>query len=202
MSQSIGASAPIVSISNNTVVTTSMAVAEAFGKSHKDILRAISGLLAVLPDEHKRNFAPMLLDVEIGNGAVRKSTSYEITRDGFSLLAMGFTGRKALQFKLAYIDAFNAMEAQLHAGNADAQREISLLRAALLDSNPVYGQIAKYHAMGLSTGEIGRLIGVHRTTVGGLLRKLHALGLVHYDRKPGYFRRNLPSVSGQLALEV
>jgi Rha family phage regulatory protein len=106
MSQSIiGASAPIVSISNNTVVTTSMAVAEAFGKSHKDILRAISGLLAVLPDEHKRNFAPMFLDVEIGNGAVRKSTSYEITRDGFSLLAMGFTGRKALEFKLAYIDA-------------------------------------------------------------------------------------------------
>ena len=72
-----------------------MAVAEAFGKSHKDILRSIGGLLAVLSADHKRNFAPMVIDVQIGSGAVRKSTAYEITRDGFTLLAMGFTGSRA-----------------------------------------------------------------------------------------------------------
>ena len=200
MSQSIiGASAPIVSISNNTVVTTSMAVADAFGRRHDHVVRDIRNLLGILPKDHSPKFGEMIFDVEVGKGAVRKVAGFWMSRDGFALLAMGFTGRKALEFKLKYIDAFNAMEAQLAAGGADAQREISLLRAALLDSNPVYGRIAQYHTMGLTPAEIGQLLGMHRTTVGGLLRKLHALGLVHYDRKPGYFRRSLP---GQLALEV
>lgn len=51
---------------------------------------------------------------------------YNLTRDGFFLLAMGFTGKKALQFKLAYIDAFNRMEAQLQ----EQQRAIVMQEAA------------------------------------------------------------------------
>jgi len=51
--------------------------------------------------------------VDTGNGATRESPAYNLTRDGFTLLAMGFTGKKALAFKLAYIDAFNRMEAGL-----------------------------------------------------------------------------------------
>ena len=177
-----------------------MAVAEAFGKSHKDILRSIGGLLAVLSADHKRNFAPMVIDVQIGSGAVRKSTAYEITRDGFTLLAMGFTGSRALQFKLAYIDAFNAMESQLHAGNADAQRELSRLRAELMASSPVYSRLARYHAAGLSTAEIGVLMDMHRTTVGVHLRKMNELGLVSYVGKRG--RPSLPSSAAQLTLGV
>ena len=201
MSQSIiGASAPIVSISNNTVVTTSVAVAEAFGRPHKDVLHSIAGLLAVLSGEHKRNFSPMFVDVEIGNGAVRKSTAYEITRDGFTLLAMGFTGSRALQFKLAYIDAFNAMESQLHAGNADAQRELSRLRAELMAGNPVYSRLARYHAAGLSSSEMGTLMGMHRTTVGVHLRKMAHLGLIDYTAKRG--RPALPATVAQLTLGV
>ena len=57
----------------------------------------------------------MSITVEIGNGATRQSPAYEITRDGFALLCMGFTGKKALAFKLTYIDAFNKMEAELRA---------------------------------------------------------------------------------------
>ena len=201
MSQSIiGASAPIVSISNNTVVTTSVAVAGAFGRPHKDVLHSIAGLLAVLSGEHKRNFSPMFVDVEIGNGAVRKSTAYEITRDGFTLLAMGFTGSRALQFKLAYIDAFNAMESQLHAGTADAQRELSRLRAELVAGSPVYSRLARYHAAGLNSAEIGTLMGMHRTTVGVHLRKMAHLGLIDYTAKRG--RPSLPSSAAQLTLGV
>lgn len=59
----------------------------------------------------------MMIDVEIGNGAVRKSKAYRLTRDGFTFLAMGFTGERAQAFKWAYIDAFNRMEAQLHGDN-------------------------------------------------------------------------------------
>lgn len=113
---------------------------------------------------------------------------------------MGFTGRKALEFKLAYIDAFNAMESQLAAGNADAQRELSRLRAELVAGNPVYSRLARYHAAGLSSSEMGTLMGMHRTTVCGHLRKMTELGLVSYVAKVG--RPALPAPVMQLALGV
>ena len=116
------------------------------------------------------------------------------------MLAMGFTGRKALEFKLAYIDAFNAMESQLHAGNADAQRELSRLRAELVVGNPVYSRLARYHAAGLNSAEIGTLMGMHRTTVGVHLRKMAHLGLIDYTAKRG--RPALPAPVMQLALGV
>ncbi|MPM83829.1 hypothetical protein SDC9_130898 [bioreactor metagenome] len=75
-----------------------------------------------LPDEHLRNFAQVSVEVEAGNGAKGCYPAYRMTRDGFTLLAMGFTGKKALQFKLAYIDAFNRMEAKLHGGDFDLNR--------------------------------------------------------------------------------
>ena len=103
--------APIVSIIDGQAVTTSLEIARVFEKNHKDVLRAIAQLRAECDDEFaERNFALMSLDIDVGNGATRKSPTYHLTRDGFTLLAMGFTGAKALKFKLAYIQQFNAME--------------------------------------------------------------------------------------------
>lgn len=94
--------------------TTSLQIAAAFGKRHTHVLRAIRAVLAELPPaEHQPTFGPMLLPVDIGNGATRNEPAYRVTRDGFALLAMGFTGKKALMFKVAYIKAFNAMAAHL-----------------------------------------------------------------------------------------
>jgi len=104
---------PAVQIENGTVITTSIEVARVFEKRHDDVLKSIRTLVSDLPSEHARNFAEMSIDVEIGNGATRKSPAYHLTRDGFTLLTMGFNGKKALAFKLAYIDAFNKMEAEL-----------------------------------------------------------------------------------------
>jgi len=104
---------PHVRIHEGQAITLSTEVARVFGKRHNDVLRAIQNLLPQLPPEHLRNFAQMVIDVEIGSGATRKSPAYKITRDGFTLLAIGFTGKRALAFKLAYIDAFNRMEAEL-----------------------------------------------------------------------------------------
>jgi Rha family phage regulatory protein len=103
----------IVTIQNDQLTTTSKNIADVFGKLHKDVLRAIENILPELPEDHKRNFALMLIDVEIGSGATRQDKAYQVTRDGFTLLAMGFTGKKALEFKLAYIDQFNAMQKAL-----------------------------------------------------------------------------------------
>jgi Rha family phage regulatory protein len=119
----------LVSVSHHRVIATSASIARHFGKQHKNVLRSIETLLTELPDEHKLNFELMLLEVAIGSGATRKDPLYHITRDGFTLLAMGFTGKRALQFKLAYIDAFNSMEAALLKMSAPPQAVVDPLES-------------------------------------------------------------------------
>lgn len=104
----------LVAVENEHAVTTSMRVAEVFGKQHKDVLKAVKSL-DCSEDFHKRNFALMQKSIKIGNGAERKSPMYYITRDGFMFLVMGFTGKTAAKWKEAYIKAFNEMEAKIRA---------------------------------------------------------------------------------------
>jgi len=102
---------PVVSIINNQIVTTSLNVAEVFEKQHKDVLKAIRNL-GIPDDFRERNFAPNKIKV-LNNPSGEEISHYHLTRDGFTILAFGFTGKKAMKFKLAYIDAFNRMEAEL-----------------------------------------------------------------------------------------
>jgi Rha family phage regulatory protein len=105
---------PRIMLIDGRVMTTSLVVAEHFGKRHKDVLRAIDDSIAEMPDDfHRRNFAPMIRPVMIGKGAIREERAYRMTRDGFALIAMGFTGKAAIAWKVAYINTFNAMEAAL-----------------------------------------------------------------------------------------
>lgn len=104
---------PVVSIQNNQVITTSLEVARIFSKRHDHVMRSIESLIFECGADHAPNFGEMVFDVEIGSGAVRQSKGFNLTKDGFTLLAMGFTGKRALQFKLAYIAQFNAMETAL-----------------------------------------------------------------------------------------
>lgn len=90
------------------VVTSSRKVAEKFEKRHADVLRAIANL-ECSPEFTQRNFALSSYKDESG----KENKEYLITKDGFSMLAMGFTGEKAFKFKEAYINAFNAMEQEL-----------------------------------------------------------------------------------------
>lgn len=105
-------STALVSLTNGIPTTTSQKVAETFGKNHKDVLRGISLLRAKCPKEFtERNFAPS----EYTDNTGRKLPMYLLTRDGLTLLVMGYTGKEAMKFKLAYIEAFNCMERQLEA---------------------------------------------------------------------------------------
>jgi len=106
---------PIVSIVNNRTITNSLNIAATFGKQHKNVLRDIESL-DVPEDFGRLNFEPSNYLNEQG----KSQPMYEITRDGFSILVMGFTGAKAMQFKLAYIDAFNKMEDALREQQAAA----------------------------------------------------------------------------------
>ena len=90
-------------------MTTSLLVAEVFGKEHKEVLKVIRRIEDV-DDDREGNFALSLYTKETGNGTTRNYPMYEITKDGFTFLAMGFTGAKAAQFKQQYIEAFNRME--------------------------------------------------------------------------------------------
>lgn len=105
--------APTLTVVDGQPTTTSTDVARHFGKLHKNVMRDIENLLPQLPADHALNFEPMLTDVAIGSGATRQDPAYRITKKGFTLLAFGFTGKKALQFKLDYIDEFERLEAEL-----------------------------------------------------------------------------------------
>jgi Rha family phage regulatory protein len=78
------------------------------------------------------NFALTSVSVSQPNGGTREEPAYNMTRDGFLLLGMGFRGAKALRWKLQYIEAFNKMEATLRAGSAFDINDPAALRAALL----------------------------------------------------------------------
>ena len=92
---------------DGVVVVSSRVVAEDFGKRHSDVLRSIEDL-----NKEMSTTQNCVLFVEsqykASNGKMNKE--YLLTRDGFSLLVMGFTGKEALQWKLQYIEAFNRME--------------------------------------------------------------------------------------------
>lgn len=92
--------------------TTSRIIAEAFDRPHKDVLASIDKIVESRPVLRGRNFSPTEETVKVG-AAPRVMRYYEMDRDGFTLVAMGFTGEKALDWKLAFIEAFNRMEAAL-----------------------------------------------------------------------------------------
>ena len=99
----------LVEIRENQVVVTSRQVAERFGKNHRDVLESIASITkaenSALVFFHRSTYRVP--------GNFKKYPEYIMNKDGFSLLAMGFTGRKALQWKLKYIEAFNKMEEAL-----------------------------------------------------------------------------------------
>ncbi|QCP29810.1 Rha family transcriptional regulator [Acinetobacter baumannii] len=102
-----------VFIQDQQVKTTSLKVAELFSKRHTHILEKITNL-DCSPEFTSANFSAHVQTIEIGNGATRESKYYEMTKDGFMFLVMGFTGAAAAKIKEAYINTFNQMAAMLY----------------------------------------------------------------------------------------
>lgn len=107
----------ILSTQNGEPVASSRDVAKRFGKEHKHVLAAIRQILVA------ENSATKFFHEGTFEYRGQKFPEYLMNRDGFSLLAMGFTGKEAVQWKLKYIEAFNAMEKQLAQQHRD-QREV------------------------------------------------------------------------------
>lgn len=121
-------------------VTTSFLVAETFEKEHSHVVRDINNLIEKLQiienqcppksNGSQQMFEAYYEDVPQPNGGVKSAKRYFMNKDGFTLLVMGYTGQKALEFKLKYIAAFNAMENELkqilQKSIEESQRTISL----------------------------------------------------------------------------
>lgn len=97
----------LVEVRNNQVVVSSRQVSAKFGKEHKHVLENIRQILVA------ENSAAKFFQESTFENRGKQYPEYLMNRDGFTLLTMGFNGKVALQWKLKYISAFNAMEAQL-----------------------------------------------------------------------------------------
>lgn len=116
-------------------VVTSLDVAETFGKSHKNVLRDIE-TLGCSNEFNRLNFEP----ISYKDSMHRKQKAYAMTRDGFTLLVMGYTGELAMKFKEAYIKQFNAMEKALRGKRIEREKGIAVRQAltmALKESTEV-----------------------------------------------------------------
>ena len=98
----------LVTTYNNQAVTSSRMLAKDFEKRHDHVMRDIDNFQKDVP-----NFGEMFYETELPDKYGRPQRAYLINKKGFQLLAMGFTGSKAIQWKLKYIDAFEAMEKEL-----------------------------------------------------------------------------------------
>lgn len=100
---------------NNTdgiLTVSSLQVAKDFEKRHNHIIRDIEKILKTIKTQNG-GLTPIFFENTYQAGTGKNYKYYEMTRDGFCLLAMGFTDKKAIQWKLNYIDAFNLIETKL-----------------------------------------------------------------------------------------
>lgn len=117
----------LVNLVDGSPMASSNDIAEVFGKIHRNVKRDIENLIGIIgPD-----LALLYFEQSTYTSKQNKTLPcYMMNRDGFSLLAMGFTGRKAIEWKIKYIQAFNAMESALLKGStlmARLEKEIESL---------------------------------------------------------------------------
>lgn len=128
-------------------VTTSLDVAETFGKLHKDVLESIREISNALSTAE---FSALFYEDTYKASNGKSNPMYFMNRDGFTLLVMGYTGEKAMRFKLAYINQFNAMEELLKGKLIEREKGIAV-RQALTKAIDVSGENERMHNHAYST---------------------------------------------------
>lgn len=153
-------------------VTTSMNVADVFGKQHAHVLRDIKEL-DCSEEFRKSNFGETFVETQMPKGGIRKDRYFTMTRDGFTFLVMGYRGKKAAKFKEEYIKAFNRMEKELSSWRKTRSLAISI-RKSLTDAiknnldttKPFvysnYTRLSVKKAFGKSIEEMRQIYGVNR----------------------------------------
>ena len=167
----------LVRLENGQAITTSLQVAEYFDKQHKNILRDIDTLIAQLDKSFATlNFELCFKNNELQNG--KPQAYYNLTRDAFTLLAMGFTGAKALQFKLAFLNAFNQLEHQVIHQQTTLVHLNTKLKDKLMSQHLRYRQMYRYLQKELSQEEIARCMQISTRMVRMLYREMQEFELL------------------------
>lgn len=173
----------VITSTNGQLTTSSLGIAEKFGKQHKHVIDAI--------EELKKGVAEISADPMFIESTYQHPQNkqwykcYELTRDGFSLLVMGFTGKKALGWKLKYIEAFNLMEQKIRNGGVvnieelitkavtSAVAETIKVMIPLIERNTPKPDYSEYeeprHRGGDACGIIGKLEPVLRNEVADMI---------------------------------
>lgn len=176
---------PIVTIQGDHPTTNTLIIAEHFGRNHKDVMRDIRLLMADCEEDfNERNFAP----IKYIDSRGREKPMYSLTRDGFMLLSMGFTGANATRLKIAFIEEFNRMEAALHhpqqrPGQVD-ELQARRARDELLKARPLWAQIQRYLEKGLNQREIALLACKSVTTIRATMKMMAGCGIIQYSVNP------------------
>ena len=193
-------------LNGETPVVSSFDVARHFQRRHSHILRDIDRLRSILPKFFfEPNFGLIEAEVAVGFG-IRKNPAYLLTRDAFSLLVMGMTGKAAIMWKLRYIEAFNALEAAAldrqtelarEAGYMQGREETLALPAVKKERQAGYlagmkegeklqkrrdglrqlMRIRAYREKGLTQAEIGRILGISRDAVKRRMKRAREMGV-------------------------
>lgn len=124
-------SSNLVYIHQNRTITNSKLLAEHFGKEHRNVLRDIRRIVADMQDPEFIQLNFELKEINTLQGL--ETDCYEMTQDGFTLVAMGFTGKKALGYKKQYIQEFNRMSQELLKHGQSPKSNLDLLKLAVQD---------------------------------------------------------------------
>ena len=124
-----------------SVVVKSTEIAARFGKRHDNVIRDIESIIKKAQSSKLRD--DLFYETSFVNSRNRRYPEFLMTRDGFALLAMGFTGEKALEWKLKYIEAFNTMENALASQGREGMRALSEAVAAFESDKEKASQYGK-----------------------------------------------------------
>jgi Rha family phage regulatory protein len=204
----------LVRLNGNRLTTTSLAISRDFGKKHMHVLRDIRSLRC------SKQFIESNFGLnEYKDGAGRTLPMYDITRDGFAFLCMGFTGAAADRWKERYIETFNKMEAVLRAqagpsasdirmlqrerdaykwGFEDLEKQVLALKREKFESHPRWMAIADMRKAGRSNGLIAQALGVKLRTIERAVTEIHEANLSAFLPEAPHLPANLYKSGAQL----
>jgi len=162
----------VLTVTDGVVKTTSLQIAAYFEKQHKNVLRDIQSL-DCSEEFNRLNFEPVKYTDE--KGELRPM--YNVTKDGFVFLVMGYRGKKAALFKEAYIQAFNLMQDKLAVGGLQ-QEQFENLKNELLTARPLWKKIYRYRPV-LTDDEIANLLDISLFQLQDILNKMDSSGIGH-----------------------
>lgn len=161
----------LVTMYNHQLVTDSRQVAEHFEKQHQHVIRDIENLVNKAEEKDASKIGRMFFETAMPDAYGRMKRVYLMNRDGFSLLVMGFTGAKALEWKLKFLEAFNAMEKAIKTPQItpNPHYRTRMIKTAVKDAADTAAMIAdtfgvkKPMAMTAAMQMVGKAYGVDMT---------------------------------------